>query len=161
MGAPRPRTAYEERRTAHAGIDRTQGFIRKWGVTHAARHDSGPFEDVLDAENIARSVWGDTTFCSTKNERTIRKHTLRSMIHFRKPKGKPLSEHYQRANASRSKVHSAVEHVFAGQKRLHCCRTANGQYRADNSAPLPFAPEFGKVAFNLRLSPPGDRISCV
>lgn len=40
----------------HVGIDRTFGFIRKWAVTHAARHDSSAFEDVLDTENIAQSV---------------------------------------------------------------------------------------------------------
>lgn len=36
----------------HAGIARTFGFICKWAVTHTARHDSGPFEDALDTENI-------------------------------------------------------------------------------------------------------------
>ncbi|NJS13296.1 MAG: transposase family protein [Sphingopyxis sp.] len=90
--------------------------MRKWTVTHAARHDSGPFEDVLDAENIARSVWADTAYRSAKNERAIRNHKLKSMIHFRKPKGKPMDGRHQRANATRSKVRSAVEHVFAGQK---------------------------------------------
>jgi hypothetical protein len=40
----------------HAGIDRTFGFSRKWAVIHAARHDSGAFADVLDSEDIARSV---------------------------------------------------------------------------------------------------------
>jgi IS5 family transposase len=100
----------------HAGIDRTFGFIRKWLVTHAARHDSGPFEDLLDAGNIARSVWADTAYRSAKNERAIRKRQLKSMIHFRKPKGKPMDARRQRANASRSKVRSGVEHVFAAQK---------------------------------------------
>lgn len=100
----------------HAGIDRTFGFVRKWTVTHAARHDSGVFEDVLDSENIARSVWADTAYRSAKNERAIRKHKLKSMIHFRKPKGKAMPAPHKRANAARSKVRSAVEHVFAVQK---------------------------------------------
>jgi transposase, IS5 family len=39
-----------------------------------------------------------------------------SHIHQRKLKGKPLPEHTARANTKRSKVRSAVEHVFAGQK---------------------------------------------
>jgi transposase, IS5 family len=100
----------------HAGIDRTFGFIRKWAVTHAARHDSGAFGDVLDTENIAQSVWADTAYRSAKNEAAIRRARLKSMIHFRKPKGKPIDNRRQRANASRSKVRSAVEHVFAVQK---------------------------------------------
>ena len=39
-----------------------------------------------------------------------------SMVYFRKPKGRPLPAHHAKANAARSKVRSAVEHVFAGQK---------------------------------------------
>ena len=100
----------------HAGIDRTFGFIRKWVVTHAARHDSGPFEDVLDTGNIGQSVWADTAYRSAKNEAAIRRARLKSMIHFRKPKGRPMDRRHQRANAARSKVRSAVEHVFAMQK---------------------------------------------
>jgi IS5 family transposase len=100
----------------HAGIDRTFGFVRKWTVTHAARHDSGAFEDVLDQENIAQSVWADTAYRSAKNERAVRRAKLKSMIHFRKPKGKPMPAPHRRANAARSKVRSAVEHVFAVQK---------------------------------------------
>ena len=38
------------------------------------------------------------------------------MILFRKPKGKPVPAPHRRANAARSKVRSAVEHVFAVQK---------------------------------------------
>jgi len=64
----------------HAGIDRTFGLIRKWAVTHAARHDSGPFAEVLDGENTARSVWADTACRSGKNERAIRRAKLKSMI---------------------------------------------------------------------------------
>jgi transposase, IS5 family len=76
----------------HAGIDRTFGFIHKWTVTHVAHHDSGAFEDVLDADNIARSVWADTAYRSAKNERAVRRAKLKSMIHFRKPKGKAMSD---------------------------------------------------------------------
>lgn len=39
-----------------------------------------------------------------------------SMVHFRKPKGRPLPARHARANAARSAVRSAIEHVFAGQK---------------------------------------------
>ena len=88
----------------------------KWTVTHAARHDSGAFEDVLDQENIAQSVWADTAYRSAKNERAVRRAKLKSMIHFRKPKGKSMPAPHRRANAARSKVRSAVEHVFAVQK---------------------------------------------
>jgi IS5 family transposase len=38
-----------------------------------------------------------------------------------KPKGRPMSPHIRRGNATRSKVRAAVEHVFAAQKQ-HLCR---------------------------------------
>lgn len=85
-------------------------------MTHAARHDSGRFGDVLDTENFARSVWADTVYRSARNEAAINRARLKSMIHFRKPKGKPMDRRHQRANAARSKVRSAVEHVFSAQK---------------------------------------------
>ncbi|MEJ2411332.1 MAG: transposase [Novosphingobium sp.] len=37
-------------------------------------------------------------------------------MHFRRAPGKPLPDQRQRANAARSRVRSAVEHVFATQK---------------------------------------------
>jgi transposase, IS5 family len=43
-------------------------------------------------------------------------HGYTSKVHFRKPKGKPMPEAYRRANAARSKVRSAIEHVFAAEK---------------------------------------------
>lgn len=39
-----------------------------------------------------------------------------SKVHFRRAPGKPLPVSRQSANAARSKVRSAVEHVFADQK---------------------------------------------
>ena len=37
-------------------------------------------------------------------------------VYFRNPKGRPLRAQHAKANAARSAVRSAVEHVFAGQK---------------------------------------------
>lgn len=41
-----------------------------------------------------------------------------SRIHRKKPPGRPMPEHMRIANAQRSKVRSAAEHVFAHQKGL-------------------------------------------
>lgn len=100
----------------HAGIDRVHGFIRRWTVTSAAAHDSRPFEDLLDPNNTASKVWADTAYRSKRNEEAMARRFLTSMVHFRKPKGKPLPGPHARANAARSAVRSAIEHVFAGQK---------------------------------------------
>jgi hypothetical protein len=41
---------------------------------------------------------------------------LVSRIHRKKPKGRPMPRRTRRANAAKSAVRSAVEHVFARQK---------------------------------------------
>jgi hypothetical protein len=41
---------------------------------------------------------------------------LTSRIHRRKPAAKPMPRHIARANAKKSSIRAAVEHVFAHQK---------------------------------------------
>ena len=41
---------------------------------------------------------------------------LVSRLHRKKPKGRPMAERTRRANARKSAVRAAVEHVFARQK---------------------------------------------
>ena len=61
-------------------------------------------------------VWADTAYRSVRNERFMERNGFVSKVHFRKPKGKPMSELHCRANAARSKVRSTIEHVFAAEK---------------------------------------------
>lgn len=100
----------------HVNVDRRFGLTRKWSVTDAAAHDGRELGRLLDRKNIALEVWADTAYHSQKNEKRIDAAGLRSMIHFRKPPGKGLKPQHQRANAARSRVRAAVEHVFADQK---------------------------------------------
>ena len=101
---------------SHINVDRRHGLIRKWSVTDAARHDGRELAGLLDRENTAMGVWADTAYRSQKNGKRVARAGLSSMIHFRRPPGKPLKAPHRRANAARSKVRSAVEHPFAEQK---------------------------------------------
>ena len=100
----------------HAGIDRAHGFIRGWTVTSAAAHDGAQLRNVVVKGNTASTVWADSAYRSKTNEEWLKGNGLKSDIHQRKPKGKPMSEMMSRANGRRSKIRSAVEHVFARQK---------------------------------------------
>jgi transposase, IS5 family len=102
----------------HVAIDRAHGLIRKWTATHAAAHDGARLEEVLDRANTASDVWADTAYRSVKNEAMLARRGFLSRIHRKKPKGKPMPERTRIANAQKSKVRSAVEHVFAHQKGL-------------------------------------------
>jgi IS5 family transposase len=100
----------------HINMDRRHGFIRKWRVSDAARHDGRELKALLDKANTASTVWADTAYRSRKNERAIAKAGLFSKVHFRKPRDKAMPEPLARANAARSKKRSMIEHVFARQK---------------------------------------------
>ena len=100
----------------HVSIDRHHGLIRLWTATDAAAFDGARLADVLDKENTASEVWADTAYRSAKNEEMLAKRGFVSRIHRKKPKARPLPERIRIANARKSKVRSAVEHVFAHQK---------------------------------------------
>mgnify|MGYP001456750727 FL=1 len=100
----------------HAGIARAHGFIRGWTVTSASAHDGAQLRNVVARDNTASTVWADSAYRSKTNEKWLQDNGLKSDIHQRKPKGKPMPEAMSRANGRRSKIRSAVEHVFARQK---------------------------------------------
>src|ERR671933_374426 len=72
--------------------------------------------ELLDRTNTASDVWADTAYRSQANERHLADNGLRSRIHRKKPKGKPMPAPIARANGRKSKVRAAVEHGFANQK---------------------------------------------
>jgi IS5 family transposase len=102
----------------HIAVDRAHGLIRKWAATHAAAHDGAGLEDLLDRGNTASEVWAETAYRSAKNEAMLARRGFVSRIHRKRPKGKPMPDRTRIANAQKSKVRSAVEHVFAHQKGL-------------------------------------------
>jgi IS5 family transposase len=100
----------------HIGIDRRHGLIRTWAATNAARHDGAQLPNLISKANTGSEVFADTAYRSKANEKHLANHRLVSRIHRKKPKGKPMPWNVARANGAKSKVRSAVEHVFARQK---------------------------------------------
>ena len=99
----------------HISIDRRHGLIRRWTTSDAAAHDGARLAAVL-GQNTASDVWADTAYRSAKNEALLAGRGLVSRIHRKKPKGRSMAARTRRANARKSAVRSAVEHVFARQK---------------------------------------------
>jgi hypothetical protein len=67
---------------------------------------------------------GDAAYRSAKNEEMLARRGFVSRLHRKKPAGRPMTERMRIANAQKSKVRSAIEHVFApegpdGSLRLH------------------------------------------
>ncbi len=101
----------------HLNIDRRHGLIRRFTVTHAARHDGAQLGAVLDPSNTASGVWADTAYRSKANLDLLRRRGLTPQFRRAKPRGKPMPAHIARGNTTRSRVRAHVEHVFATEKR--------------------------------------------
>jgi IS5 family transposase len=100
----------------HAAIDQRHGFIRGWTVTSAAAHDGAQLRTIVRKDNTASMVFADTAYRSKTNEQWLEDNGLKSDIHQKKPKGKPMPEASSKANNRRSRIRASVEHVFARQK---------------------------------------------
>ena len=100
----------------HVGIDRRQGLIRTWTATDAARHDGAQLASLVTRANTGSGVWADTAYRSKANEKYLAALGFVSRIHRKKPPRRPMPVNVSRANGAKSKVRSAVEHVFARQK---------------------------------------------
>ena len=100
----------------HVGIDRAHGLIRTWDASAANAHDGARLPDLISTSNTGSGVWADTAYRSKKNEAFLERGMFKSHIHQRKPHRRAMPERIAKANAKRSAIRSAVEHVFAGQK---------------------------------------------
>lgn len=101
----------------HLGIDRTHGFVRRFVVTHAARHDGSQLGTVLDRSNLASGVWADTAYRSKANLAMMERRGFFPEVQRPKPRGRPMPEHIKRGNTTRARIRAHVEHVFAAEKR--------------------------------------------
>ena len=99
----------------HICIDRRHKLVRRFTVTSASVHDSQKFEEVLDPGNTASGVWADSAYRSKEIEAKLAARGLKSRIHRRGCRNKPLTERQEAANKTRSSVRARVEHVFGSQ----------------------------------------------
>ena len=100
----------------HVGVDKAHKIIRKWAATDASPHDSQKLDDILDDSNTAKEVWADSAYRSAEIETKLRARGLKSRIHRRGARNRPLSEAQMAANTARSRVRARVEHVFGHQE---------------------------------------------
>ena len=99
----------------HVSVDRRHKLIRCYEVTDAAVHDSQVMEAVLDGTNTASDVWADSAYRSAEMEEKLADRGLRSRIHRKAHRNRPLGEHEKKGNRTRSKVRARVEHIFGAQ----------------------------------------------
>lgn len=96
----------------HISIDAEYGFIRDYEVTTASVHDSKVLGKILDMDNEADEVWGDSAYRSEDIEWVLEKIGFESKIHERSYRNSELTESQVSSNREKSRVRAKVEHVF-------------------------------------------------
>lgn len=99
----------------HLGIDRKHKLIRRYHVTDASVHDSQVVEELLASDNTASGVWADSAYRSKAIEAKIKDKGLRSRIHRKGYRNRPLHDWEKAGNRRRSRFRARVEHVFGAQ----------------------------------------------
>ena len=100
----------------HVGIDKAHKLIRKWDATDASVHDNQKLDAVLDDGNTGRTVWADSAYRSAEIEAKLAAKGLKSRVHLKGVRGRPLSEKEKETNTARSEVRARVEHIFGHQE---------------------------------------------
>lgn len=99
----------------HVNVDRRHKLVRRYTVTDASVHDSQALDGLLDDDNTASDVWADSAYRSAEIEDKLVARGLKSRIHRRAHRNRPLTEREKQGNRTRSKVRARVEHVFGAQ----------------------------------------------
>ena len=95
--------------------DRRYTRVRLYDVTDASVHDSQTVDAILDDNHTAKGVWADSAYRSASIEAKLKEKGLKSHIHRKAQRGKPLGAHEKRGNTTRSRVRVRVEHIFGSQ----------------------------------------------
>ena len=99
----------------HVNVDRRHKLIRRYHVSDAALHDSQAVDHLLMRGNTGAGVWADAAYRSEEMEGKLLARGLKSHIHRKGRRGKPLGVQAKGSNRSKSTVRSRVEHVFGAQ----------------------------------------------
>ena len=99
----------------HVNVDRKHKLVRRYHVSDAAMHDSRAVDHLLMRGNTGSGVWADAAYRSEETEAKLRARGLRSHIHRKAKRGKPLTAQARGSNRTRSRERVRVEHVFGAQ----------------------------------------------
>jgi IS5 family transposase len=99
----------------HVNVDRRHKLVRRYHVSDAALHDSRAVDHLLTRGNTGAGVWADAAYRSEEIEAKLRARGLRSHVHRKGRRGKPLTGQAKVSNRTKSTVCARVEHIFGAQ----------------------------------------------
>ena len=99
----------------HVNVDSKHKLVRRYHVSDAALHDSQAVDQLLTQDNTGAGVWADPAYRSEEMESKLRALKLKSKIHRKGKRSKPLTEQGKGSNRTKSSVRARVEHIFGAQ----------------------------------------------
>jgi len=102
----------------HVAMDDEYKFIRGYGVTGAASHDSEPYLDIVPESPAYadQEAFADSAYVGEKIDTELKKRGYVPFICEKGFRNKPLSEEQKTMNKMKSSVRCRVEHIFGAQK---------------------------------------------
>jgi IS5 family transposase len=98
----------------HIKADTATKLITDYEVTSGSVHDSAVLENLLDKkEDQGQPLYADSAYRSEAIEEELIKKGIKSQIHEKGYRGRPLTKRQQQRNRKKSKVRVRVEHIFA------------------------------------------------
>ena len=117
----------------HVCVDNKYKFVRSSITTPASVHDSEALFALLNHKNSSQSLWADSAYYSAETEDVLAQSGIRSKIHKKGCRNKPLSAFQKGLNKRKSSVRVRVEHVFGRMAMMHGnTLRCIGQLRAAN-----------------------------
>jgi IS5 family transposase len=96
----------------HVKVDAKSKLITKYEVTDASVHDSKMIIDLTDKKDAGKPLYADSAYRSDETEKDLAAKNIKSEIHERAYRNKPLTEKQLQRNNKKSKVRVRIEHVF-------------------------------------------------
>ena len=89
---------------------------RAYDVTDASVHDSQTLDGLLNTANTSNNVYADSAYRSVEIEAKLKARGLKSRIHVRAYRNRPLTDAQTKANTKKSRTRARIEHVFGAQE---------------------------------------------
>ncbi|GAC1662417.1 MAG: IS5-like element ISMac22 family transposase [Flavisolibacter sp.] len=97
----------------HIKADSKTKLITGYKATTANIHDSEMLEELLDKkEDGGQGVYTDSAYRSEALEKVCRNKKVKSFIHEKGYRNKPLTKRQQQRNKKKSKTRARIEHIF-------------------------------------------------
>lgn len=94
----------------HVKADKKTKLIEDYEVTDASVHDSQAVEDLIEEDD--GELHADSAYRGEDIEKTLAEKGIRSQVHERAYRNRPLTEEQKISNRQKSKIRVRVEHIF-------------------------------------------------